>query len=256
MASLEIFQFPCLSDNYGVLVHDQSENVTASIDAPEAAAVKRALSDKGWKLTHILNTHHHWDHTGGNEELKAETGCTIVGPANEASQVPGIDVEAREGDLLKFGSHRPRIIDTGGHTSGHIAYWFPEGNAAFVGDTLFALGCGRIFEGNPHQMWNSLHKLTKLPPETAIYCGHEYTANNAKFALTIEPENEALQARAKEIEALRAKDQPTIPTNMGLELETNPFLRPDSPAIRSRLGMKDSDDWEVFAEIRKLKDSA
>ena len=256
MANLEIFQFPCLSDNYGVLIHDQSQNITAAIDTPDAAAVQRALDEKGWTLTHILNTHHHWDHTGGNEELKASSGCTIVGPANEADQVPGIDVEVREGDTYQLGSFEARVIDTGGHTLGHVAYWFPEAGVAFVGDTLFTLGCGRVFEGNPQQMWSSLSKLMKLPPETQIYCGHEYTQNNARFALTIEPENDALQARVKEIDALRAKDQPTVPTTIARELETNPFLRPQSAAIQARLDMQGRDDWEIFAEVRRRKDNA
>ncbi len=256
MAKLEIHQFPCLSDNYGVLIHDASAGVTASIDAPEADAVKNALGQKGWPLTHILVTHHHYDHTGGNEELKAQTGCTIAGPKAEADKVPGIDVRLADGDAYELGSFEARVIGVGGHTSGHIAYHFPAAKVAFVGDTLFALGCGRVFEGTPEMMWRALDKLRALPPETAIYCGHEYTLSNAKFALTIEPENAALQARFKEIEALREEGRPTLPTTIGRELETNPFLRPESADIRARLGLEDAPDWQVFAEIRRRKDQA
>ncbi len=256
MAQLEIHQFPCLSDNYGVLIHDASNGVTASIDAPEASAVKRALEEKGWSLTHILTTHHHFDHTGGNDELKAQSGCEIVGPKAEASKVPGIDLEMGDGDTYAFGSFELRVLDVGGHTSGHIAYWLPEAGIAFVGDTLFALGCGRIFEETPKIMWNSLTKIMALPTETKIYCGHEYTLSNAEFALTIEPENDALQARYEEIKALRKKGEPTIPTTLAREFETNPFLRPTSPCIQARLGMEGREDWEIFAEIRRRKDRA
>lgn len=254
MAELEIHQFPCLSDNYGVLIHDPAEGVTASIDAPDAAAVTAALADTGWTLSHILTTHYHADHTGGNEALKAATGCTIVGPRAEAARVPGLDVEVGEGDSYTFGSHDARVFDTPGHTAGHITYWFPEAGVAFVGDTLFALGCGRLFEGTAQTMWQSLSKIMALPPETTIYCGHEYTLSNAEFALTIEPENDALQARAEEIRALRAKGEPTLPTTLDRELATNPFLRPDSPAIQQRLGMEGRPPWEIFGEVRARKD--
>lgn len=256
MATLEIHQFPCLSDNYGVLIHDAENNVTASIDAPEASAVKKALAEKGWALTHILTTHYHADHTGGNMELKGETGCTIVGPKNEAERVPGIDVQVGDGDTVSFGAFTAKIFDTPGHTAGHISYWFPEAKVAFAGDTLFALGCGRLFEGDAQTMWNSLSKLKALPPETSVYCGHEYTQSNAEFAVTVEPGNHKLVARAEEIAALRAKGEPTLPTTIARELDTNPFLRPDSPEIRSNLNMADAQDWEVFGEVRRRKDNA
>lgn len=255
MAQLQIHQFPCLSDNYGVLIHDAHADVTASIDAPEAAAVERALAETGWRLTHILNTHHHHDHTGGNLELKQKTGCTIVGPRGEADKVPGIDTAVGEGDAVSFGSSEARVIETPGHTLGHIAYHFAADKVAFVGDTLFALGCGRVFEGTPEQMWSSLSKLMALPADTAIYCGHEYTQSNARFAITVDPGNTALKRRAAEIIELRARGEPTVPTTLSLELATNPFLRADDAGIRTHLGMADATSAEVFAEIRKRKDN-
>ncbi len=254
MTNLEILQFPCLSDNYGVLIHDASANVTASIDAPEAAAVTSALNEKGWTLTHILTTHHHADHTGGNQALKTATGCTIVGPRAEAARVPGIDVQVGEGDEVTFGSFKAKVLDTPGHTAGEISYWFADPGVAFTGDTLFSLGCGRLFEGTAETMWNSLSKLMALPPETVVYCGHEYTLSNANFALTIEPDNDALQKRADEVRQLSEGGLATLPTTIGQELETNPFLRPTSPEIQERLGMQGEESWRIFGEIRKRKD--
>ena len=256
MATLEIHQFPCLSDNYGVLIHDAENNLTASIDAPEAEAVRKALAEKGWTLTHILTTHYHADHTDGNLPLKEETGCTIVGPKNEADRVPGIDVQVGEGDTYDFGGFTAKVFDTPGHTAGHISYWFPDAKVAFAGDTMFAMGCGRLFEGDAKTMWASLSKLIALPPETTVYCGHEYTQSNAEFALTIEPGNPLLVDRAEEVAAMRAKGQPTLPTTIARELETSPFLRVDSAEIRSRLDMDAAEDWEVFGEVRKRKDNA
>jgi hydroxyacylglutathione hydrolase len=254
MAELEIYQFPCLSDNYGVLIHDAAAAVTAAIDAPDAGAVSRACREKGWRLTHILNTHHHADHTDGNAALKSETGCRIIGPAAEAGKIPGLDDKVGDGDTYQFGNFEARVLATPGHTAGHISYWFPDASVAFVGDTLFALGCGRLFEGSAELMWSSLSKIAALPPETTIYCGHEYTLSNAEFAVTIEPENAALQARLAEIRTLRENDRPTLPTTLRLELDTNPFLRPSSPAIQKRLGMEGRPDWEIFGEIRRRKD--
>jgi hydroxyacylglutathione hydrolase len=253
MAALQIYQFPCLSDNFGVLIHDPETQVTASIDAPEAPKVLAALKDKGWRLTHLLTTHHHGDHTGGNLELKAATGCRILGPRNEAAKVPGIDEAVGEGDVLALGSHEVGVLDTPGHTLGHITYVIPSAGVAFVGDTLFALGCGRVIEGTPQMMWDSLKKLMALPKDTAVYCGHEYTEANARFALTIEPDSTALQARAKAVGELRAAGKATLPTTIGVELETNPFLRPHVPAIQRRLGMEGKPEWQVFAEIRERK---
>jgi len=251
MATLEIHQFPCLSDNYGVLIHDGE--VTAAIDAPDAKAVAAALTAKGWRLTHILTTHHHGDHTAGNLPLKRETGCTIIGPRGEAAKVPGIDTKIGEGESFKLGSHEVRVLDTPGHTAGHVSYWLPQDKTAFVGDTLFAIGCGRVIEGSAEVMWRSLEKLKALPAETAVYCGHEYTLANAKFALTIEPENAALAERAKAVAELRAAGTPTLPTKIGLELDTNPFLRAHVPAIQKRLGLVGKPEWQIFAEIRERK---
>jgi hydroxyacylglutathione hydrolase len=253
MSTLTIHQFACRSDNYGVLVHDAAANLTAAIDAPETDAVRRALGEKGWKLTHIFVTHHHADHTDGVLPLKAETGCAVLGPKGEASKIKGLDKLVGEGDTFAFGGSEVKVLETPGHTSGHISYWLPSENVAFVGDTVFAMGCGRIIEGTPEMMWNSLQKVAKLPPATQLYCGHEYTVANAKFALTIEPENKALQTRAAEVEKLRAANKATLPTRLDIELETNPFLRPQVPAIRARLGLEKAPDWQVFAEIRERK---
>jgi len=253
MARLEIRQFMCLSDNFGVLIHDEDAGLTASIDAPEAGPIEAALAAAGWRLTHILNTHHHGDHTGANLALKDKTGCTIVGPRN--SRIPGIDIEIGDGESFDFGSHVARVIATPGHTLDHICYWFEQDKVAFVGDTLFALGCGRVFEGTPPQMWNSLKKLMALPADTEVYCGHEYTLANAKFALTVEPHNEALQVRAERIAALRADNEPTLPTTIGEELATNPFLRAEEPALQDAVGMSGGAPADVFALVRKRKDN-
>lgn len=253
MSKLQIHQFPCLSDNFGVLIHDADAGVTASIDAPAAEAVTRALEETGWTLTHILTTHHHADHTDGNLALKAKTGCTIIGPRAEAARIPGIDRSVGEGDTFSFGSFQVQVLDTPGHTAGHISYVLPDASVAFVGDTLFALGCGRVIEGNPRMMWASLQKLMALPPETRIYCGHEYTQANARFALTIEPENAALVARAREVDDLRGTGKATLPTTIARELATNPFLRPHIPAIQQRLNMQGRAEWEIFGEIRERK---
>ena len=253
MAMPEIHQFICIKDNYGVLVRDPSSGAVAAIDAPNSDEVTAALAEKGWKLTHILTTHRHGDHTDGNLALKAATGCTIIGPRGEADKVPGIDTLVGQGDTFKVGTIAVRVLDTPGHTKGHITFQMPDAGVAFAGDTLFAMGCGRVMEGTMELMWQSLCKIAALPPATRIYCGHEYTVANAKFALTIEPENEQLQARAKSVEAARARDEMTLPTTLEIELATNPFLRVNSPAIRKRLGMEAAADWQVFGEIRERK---
>ena len=255
--ALEVHMFPCLSDNYGFLVHDPATGSTAVIDTPEVAPINSALAEKGWTLTHILNTHHHFDHAGGNEALKAQWNCTVVGAANDAARIPGIDIRVSDGERFSFGSTEAEIIETPGHTTGHIAYYFADDGIAFVGDTLFALGCGRLFEGSPADMWTSLRKLMALPDDTVVYCAHEYTQANASFALTVEPGNGDLVARAEEIDRLRSEGTPTVPTTIGLEKATNPFLRPDSPNLRSTIGMTgaDQDDVAVFAETRRRKDS-
>lgn len=253
--SLQIHQFPCLSDNYGYLVHEPKAGATAAIDTPDAGAIEKALAEKGWTLTHILNTHHHYDHAGGNEELKAKTGCTIIGPKGEAAKIPGLDRAVGDGDMVELGEARARVFDVPGHTAGHIAYYFEDDGVAFVGDTLFALGCGRLFEGTPEQMWASLSKLMALPDDTAVYCAHEYTQANARFALTVDPENEALAARAKEIDAKRARGEWTVPTTIGLEKATNPFLRAADAKLRHAIGLDGASDVDVFAETRRRKDN-
>ncbi len=256
MPQLVLHQFPCLKDNYGVLVHEPASGLTASIDAPCAARVLKELNEKGWKLSHIMTTHHHADHTGGNLELKQETGCTIVGPHGEAARIPGLDVETGEGGAIEFGSYRVRAIETPGHTLGHVSYWIPEASVAFAGDTLFAMGCGRVLEGSNEMMWTSLQKLAALPRETEVYCGHEYTLANAQFGLTVEPDNIALRQRAHDVTALRSEGKPALPTRIDLELETNVFLRPHIAAIRNRLNMRAAADWRVFGEMRERKNRA
>ena len=254
MSKLEIHQFPARGDNYGVLLHDPETGATASIDAPDAEAVLAALHEKGWELSQILITHHHHDHTAGDAVLKRMTGCTIAGPAKEARSIPGIDLEVSEGDTVKIGNVEGTVLETPGHTRGHVSYYFPDDGIVFVGDTLFSIGCGKLLEGDAQTMWHSLTKIAALPGKTKLYCGHEYTANNARFALTVEPENAALQARAREVNALMAKGEPTLPTTIAQELATNPFLRPASPAIQKRLGMEGRPPAEIFGEIRKRKD--
>jgi|SRR5665213_21190 len=252
MTAPNVALVPCLSDNYAYLVWDGG-GLCAVVDPSEPEPVRRALAEHGLKLTHILNTHHHFDHTGGNLPLKEEFGAKIVGPAKDKARIPGIDVGVSEDAPWIFGAHTARILEIPAHTSGHIAFVFD--GLAFTGDTLFAMGCGRLFEGTPQMMWTSLSKLMRLSNDTKIYCGHEYTLSNGRFALTLEPKNADLQARMREVEALRAKQAPTIPSTLGLEKKTNPFLRPDSAEIRATLGMQDTDDVAVFAEIRKRKDN-
>ncbi|MEZ5775634.1 MAG: hydroxyacylglutathione hydrolase [Hyphomicrobiaceae bacterium] len=256
MPIADIYQFPCLSDNFGVLIHDPASGETAAIDAPEAEAVRKALRDKGWTLSQILVTHHHADHTDGILALKEETGARVTGPAGEAGKIKGLDRTVKEGDEVAVGGLKGHVIETPGHTLGHISYHFPAAEAVFVGDTIFSLGCGRVIEGDMQMMWRSLSKLMKLPAGTALYCGHEYTKANADFSLTIEPENAELKARAEEVARLRAESRPTLPTTIGRELATNPFLRAASGAIRKRLGLESAEDWQVFAEVRERKNRA
>ena len=252
---LQIHQFPCRSDNYGFLAHDNVSGLTASIDTPDADAVNAGLEENNWRLSHILNTHHHGDHTGANLSLKERWGCTIVGAANDAERIPGIDVRVSEGDDYAFGSMTAKVLEVPGHTTGHIAYYFESEGVAFVGDTLFALGCGRLFEGTPAMMWNSLQKLMDLPDETTVYCAHEYTQANAQFALSVEPGNDRLVARSKEIDDLRAKGLPTVPTTIGLERNTNTYLRPKSENLQSTVGLRGADLVADLAETRKRKDN-
>jgi hydroxyacylglutathione hydrolase len=252
LPELQIEQFFCRSDNFGVLVHDPESGLTASIDAPAEAPILEALERTGWTLSHILTTHHHADHVEANLALKNRFGVEIIGPEGK---IPGIDRTVGDGDSFRFGAFDVEVIATPGHTLDHICYYFPQAGTAFTADTLFALGCGRIFEGTAPQMHNSLGRLAALPDDTTIYCGHEYTLANARFALTVDPDNEALLQRAREIETLRADDKATLPTTLGLEKRTNPFLRASDRGIRKVLGMENADDVAVFAEIRRRKDN-
>jgi hydroxyacylglutathione hydrolase len=251
---LTIHLVPCLKDNYAYLVHEPSTTAVGIVDPSEAAPVFAALDRHKLKLTHILNTHHHFDHTGGNLALKEKTGARIVGPRADRDRIPGIDEEVGEGDTWSLGQAKAKIFDIPAHTRGHIAFWFEADKAVFTGDTMFAMGCGRLFEGTPAQMWSSLSKLAALPPDTRVYCGHEYTLSNGKFALTLEPGNPALKRRMAEVERLRAENQPTIPSTIGLERETNPFLRPTSAELRKSLAMEKAELIDVFAETRRRKD--
>ena len=248
---MQIEIVPCLTDNYAYLV--KSGDHCAVVDPSEAAPVKRALERLGWRPAHILNTHHHNDHVGGNLALKALYGAEIVGPGKDAARIPGIDTGVDEHSGWAFAGHQVRILEVPGHTRGAIAFVF-DGHA-FTGDTLFALGCGRMFEGDAPTMWASLSKLARLPDATRIYCGHEYTENNGRFALTLEPGNAALASRMAEVKATRAKGRPTIPSTIGVEKETNPFLRPQSAEIRKMVGLEQASDTAVFAEIRRRKDN-
>lgn len=255
MSAPLVHLFPCLNDNYGFLLHDPDSGLTASVDTPEAGPILQALDERGWQLTHIFNTHHHWDHAGGNLELKERTGCTIIGPRADADRIPGIDVKVGEGDRFELGLQTVEVRETPGHTRGHIVFHLPEHHVAFVGDTLFAMGCGRLFEGSPEQMWDSLQKILAWPEATQIYCAHEYTQANARFALTVDPANEDLQQRATEVDTHRAENRPTVPTTLALEKQTNPFLRADAAGIRQTLEMENARPVDVFARIRALKDT-
>lgn len=245
--------FLCRSDNYGVLLHDPATGATATIDAPEAAPIEKALVETGWKLTDILVTHHHADHTDGIMALKNKYKCRVVAPAAEAAKIPGVDETVREGDKVTVGKLSGSVIETPGHTLGHIAYWFHADNLAFVGDTLFSIGCGRVLEGTMDQMWTSLKKLRDLPHDTQIYCGHEYTAANIKFARTIEPSNAALAARETQAKQQIANGEPTIPVALGEEMRANSFLRADVPEVAAGIGMAGKPAEQVFAEIRVRK---
>jgi len=245
--------FPCLKDNYGVLLHDPATGATASIDAPETAAVEAALKATGWKLTDILVTHHHGDHTGGIEELKHRHRCRVVAPDGEAGAVPEVDETMRDGGTVRVGALEGRVIETPGHTSAPATLYFPADKLVFAGDTLFSIGCGRVIEGTMEQMWQSMLKLRALPDDTMVYCGHEYTLANIRFAKTIEPDNQALVAREREVAQLLAAGKPTAPSPMGQEKAANPFLRADVPEVAKAVGMAGGPAAEVFAEIRTRK---
>jgi hydroxyacylglutathione hydrolase len=251
---LEIVSLPVLTDNYIHIIHDSISSETAAVDPALAPPVLEFLERKGWRLTAIFNTHHHWDHVNGNLELKQRTGCTIIGGHEDRDRIPGIDRAVQEGDVVLLGRHQADILFTPGHTRGHIVYHFADDRLLFCGDTLFAMGCGRLFEGTAEQMWHSLQKLKALPGDTRIYCTHEYTQTNGRFALTLEPENPALQRRMEEVNQLRLHGQPTIPTTVAEEWATNPFFREDSLELQKNIHMNHRTPIEIFEETRRLKD--
>lgn len=251
---MEIAVFPVLSDNYGFLIHDKKTGNTAVVDPAEAGVTLVNCQQRGWNLTHILNTHHHNDHVGGNLELKSKTGCQIIGPAYDRDRIPGLDIAVDEKTGAYFADQYAQVFFVPGHTRGHITYWFSQQKSLFCGDTLFSLGCGRLFEGTPAQMWSSLLKLRALPDETQLYCAHEYTLSNARFALTVEPENEALKVKAESVARDRAMGRFTIPSTLCVEKACNPFLRADIPELQERYGGSAASAIDVFAAIRRAKD--
>jgi hydroxyacylglutathione hydrolase len=252
---MEILSIPVLRDNYIHVLHDVETGATAVVDPAESLPVLDVLAQRGWILTHILNTHHHADHVGGNRELKRVTDCRVIGKHKGSEFIPDLDFPVGEGDWITLGTRRVQVMEVPGHTLGHIAYWLPEDHALFSGDTLFGMGCGRLLGGTVQQLWTSLERLLGLPDDTRVYCAHEYTQNNGRFALMMEPGNPALIKRMKEVDRMRSENLPTVPSLMGMERETNPFLRPESPEIRERLGMPDAANQAVFQELRFRKDA-
>ncbi len=250
---LKIHQFPCLNDNYGYLVHDPVSGATAAIDTPDASKYLAEAANQGWAITAIWNTHWHPDHAGGNLQIKQATGCTIIGPAGEADKIPGLDRAVSGGDTVRLGDMAAQVIDVPGHTLGHIAFHMPSQAVALVGDAVFALGCGRVFEGDAAMMWNSMTAIKALPAETMLYCAHEYTQSNARFAETIETGNAALKTYIAEIDDKRARGERTVPMDLERELATNPFLRADDPDLQAMMGHP-GDPVATFAEVRGRKD--
>ena len=252
----EVHQFPCLSDNYGFLLHDPESHETACIDTPDADAYLREAAERGWQITQIWNTHWHADHAGGNAAIKAATGCTVVAPEVDSAKIEGVDRTVSQGDVVSLGDWEASVIDVGGHTMGHVAYHVPDAGIAFVGDSLFALGCGRMFEGTAPQFWASLTRLKALPPSTILYCAHEYTAANARFAVHADPDNPVLAEYVSEVKERRDRGEPTVPMKLERELAANPFLRADDPAMQARWGGDGGGDAAAtFAALRRAKDS-
>ncbi|GAB5437418.1 hydroxyacylglutathione hydrolase [Falsiruegeria mediterranea] len=251
---LEIVTIPCLSDNYAFLAHDDASGETALVDAPEARPILAELEARGWSLSHVLLTHHHWDHVDGLGDILAKHPAKVIGAAADAHRLPALDAQVKDGDTFEVGGEAVRVMDVSGHTVGHIAFHMPASSVLFTADSLMALGCGRLFEGTPDQMWASLCKMAALPPETTVCSGHEYTQSNGAFAVTIEPENADLQTRVADIAQARAAGKPTVPSSLALELATNPFLRAAEPGIAANLGMSGADPAAVFTEIRSRKD--
>ena len=255
MNKLIIHQFECLSDNYGVLIHDSETNQTASIDAPDAVAIRRELKEKNWNLTHILVTHKHLDHIGGIDDLKKYYNPFVIGPKYEEESIEFLDKTVLDQEFFDFSNRPVKVIHTPGHTLGHIIYWIENDNVLFAGDTIFAMGCGRVFEGSHDQMLDSLNKIKELPENTIVYCGHEYTIANGKFALSIEPNNKNLCSRIEYVKELRSENKPTLPTTIKTELDTNPFLRTDSLEIKKNLDLLNSDSKKIFSALRTKKDN-
>jgi hydroxyacylglutathione hydrolase len=253
--ALEIVTIPCLKDNYAFLAHDPDDGVTLLVDVPDAAPILDVLDAKKLQLTHVLLTHHHWDHVDGLADVMDHHSPQIIGAKADRHRLPPLNLEVSEGDIIEIGSHRGRVFDVSGHTIGHIAVHFDHDHVIFTADSLMALGCGRLFEGSGEMMWGSLSKLRALSDDTLVCSGHEYTASNAKFALSIDPENPQLIERAEQIQRDRNAGRPTVPSLLGLEKATNPFLRPDCPRIRKSLGMLTQTDAQVFTEIRTRKDN-
>jgi len=252
--TLELETIPCLTDNYAFLVHDRKSGATALFDAPESWPIQRDLEKHGWRLTHIFLTHHHADHIDGVADLVAAYKPVVIGAARDAHRLPPLDVAVEPGQTYDMQGRDVQVIDAAGHTTGHIAYYFPRLGAAFTGDSLMALGCGRLFEGTPADMWGTLTRLMALPDDTLICSGHEYTVANGRFAVTIEPDNPALAERVKLTARARALGTPTVPSSLELEKATNPFLRAGNPDVKAGLGMESAADIEVFAHIRAAKD--
>jgi hydroxyacylglutathione hydrolase len=255
MSTFEVHQIATRVDNYVYLLREETSGKAAVVDPSDAAPVLEELDRLGCELTHVLTTHHHNDHVGGVSELVAATGCTVVGPRADRDRIPDIGVEVGDGDTYMFHEAEARVFDTPGHTRGHIAFWFPESKALFCGDTLFALGCGRLFEGTAEQMWDSLSKFKVMPDDTRVYCAHEYTQANARFAVTVEPDNEDLRTYADGVDRKRAAGERTVPSLMGDERKANPFLRADVPGLASAIGMAGKGPVEIFAEVRTRKDN-
>lgn len=251
---LDLVTIPCLKDNYAFLIHDAASGATAVIDVPDSAPILAALQSRGWQLSDILITHHHDDHIAGIAALQAATGARVWGARADAHRLPPLDHALTEGDSVTIGSDTGTVIDVSGHTMGHIAFHFPASKLVFTADSLMAAGCGRLFEGTPDTMWASLTKLATLPPETLVCSGHEYTASNIRFALSLEPGNAALISRASEVALAREDVRPTVPSTLSQELATNPFLRAALPELKAAVGMAGSSDAEAFAEIRRRKD--
>ncbi|WP_299624791.1 hydroxyacylglutathione hydrolase [uncultured Tateyamaria sp.] len=251
----ELSTIPCLSDNYAYLIHDAKTGATALVDAPEAGPILDVLAEKGWTLSDVLITHHHYDHVDGLAEILAAHPARVIGAAADAHRLPPLDLALNDGDTVQIGSETGSVIDVSGHTIHHVAYHFPASKLVFTADSLMALGCGRVFEGTKPQMWDSLQKLVALPGDTTVCSGHEYTAANAKFALTIDPDNPDLISRVRDVTDKRASGLPTVPSLLSEELATNPFLRAHDPAIQAHLGMTGANATDVFTEIRTRKDN-